>query len=140
MTDVEQMFYCFRVFPAHRNFLRFLWHEDNDVNPLIIKVVIYRKVPFVLPDFGSQVENVSCLRCSETVSHVKSYDAKKLFGKWLIFQKIDLNQTLLLPTIEWMSSVHGRWSHGKLVVEVPLQNDGEYFLRVLSSEPYTLRL
>lgn len=40
MTDVEQMFYCFRVFPAHRNFLRFLWHEDNDVNPLIIKVVI----------------------------------------------------------------------------------------------------
>lgn len=40
MTDVEQMFYCFRVFPAHRNFLRFFWHEDNDVNPLIIKVVI----------------------------------------------------------------------------------------------------
>lgn len=42
MTDVEQMFYCFGVFPAHRNFLRFLWHEDNDVNPLIIKVVICR--------------------------------------------------------------------------------------------------
>lgn len=40
MTDVEQMFYWFRVFPAHRNFLRFLWYEDNDVNPLIIKVVI----------------------------------------------------------------------------------------------------
>lgn len=26
MADVEQMFYCFRVFPDHRNFLRFLWH------------------------------------------------------------------------------------------------------------------
>lgn len=23
MADVEQMFYCFRVIPAHRNFLRF---------------------------------------------------------------------------------------------------------------------
>lgn len=70
----------------------------------------------------------------------KKLRRKEAIRKMADIQKIDLNQTLLLPTIEWMSSVHGRWSHGKLVVEVPLQNDGEYFLRVLSSEPYTLRL
>lgn len=28
--DVEQMFYNFKVTPEHRNFLRFLWHENND--------------------------------------------------------------------------------------------------------------
>ncbi|XP_061169198.1 uncharacterized protein LOC133178524 [Saccostrea echinata] len=30
--DVEQMFYNFKVSPEHRDFLRFLWHEDNDFN------------------------------------------------------------------------------------------------------------
>ncbi|XP_061192133.1 uncharacterized protein LOC133200331 [Saccostrea echinata] len=30
--DVEQMFYNFKVSPEQRDFLRFLWHEDNDFN------------------------------------------------------------------------------------------------------------
>lgn len=30
--DVEQMFYNFKVTPEHRDFLRFYWHEDNDLN------------------------------------------------------------------------------------------------------------
>ena len=30
MCDVEQMFHSFHVDPAHRDFLRFLWFEDND--------------------------------------------------------------------------------------------------------------
>lgn len=29
-ADIEQMFYCFHVKEDHRNFLRFLWHRDND--------------------------------------------------------------------------------------------------------------
>ncbi|XP_060602162.1 uncharacterized protein LOC132755319 [Ruditapes philippinarum] len=34
--DIEQMFYQFRVDETHRNYLRFLWYEDNDFNkPLI---------------------------------------------------------------------------------------------------------
>jgi hypothetical protein len=29
MADIEQMFYCFKVIPDHRKYLRFIWHEDN---------------------------------------------------------------------------------------------------------------
>lgn len=30
MTDIQQMFYCFRVDEKHRDYLRFLWYTDND--------------------------------------------------------------------------------------------------------------
>ncbi|XP_061170421.1 uncharacterized protein LOC133179742 [Saccostrea echinata] len=30
MTDVEQMFYCFRVQEEHRDYLRFLWYRNNN--------------------------------------------------------------------------------------------------------------
>ncbi|VDI23532.1 Hypothetical predicted protein [Mytilus galloprovincialis] len=29
-ADIRQMFYSFNVTPEHRDFLRFIWHEDND--------------------------------------------------------------------------------------------------------------
>lgn len=29
-ADIEQMFYCFRVCEKHRDYLRFLWFENND--------------------------------------------------------------------------------------------------------------
>lgn len=36
MADIEQMFYSFSVEERDRNFLRFLWHQDNDLSkPLI---------------------------------------------------------------------------------------------------------
>ncbi|XP_056003746.1 uncharacterized protein LOC125682784 [Ostrea edulis] len=36
LADIQKMFFCFRVEPQHRNFLRFLWHEDCDLNkPLV---------------------------------------------------------------------------------------------------------
>ena len=31
-ADVEQMFYSFFVAEKDRNYLRFFWHEDNDLN------------------------------------------------------------------------------------------------------------
>ncbi|KAH3817028.1 hypothetical protein DPMN_118554 [Dreissena polymorpha] len=35
-VDIEQMFYCFGVHESDRDYLRFLWHEDNDVSkPLV---------------------------------------------------------------------------------------------------------
>ncbi|VDI02925.1 Hypothetical predicted protein [Mytilus galloprovincialis] len=35
-ADVEQMFYNFKVSEEHRNYLRFIWHSDNDIEkPLI---------------------------------------------------------------------------------------------------------
>ena len=36
MCDIEQMFYAFHVNPEHRNFLRFLWFENNDPRQEII--------------------------------------------------------------------------------------------------------
>lgn len=32
MTDVRQMFYCFRVKDEHKDYLRFLWYHRNDPN------------------------------------------------------------------------------------------------------------
>ena len=30
-ADVEQMFHNFKVCEPHRDYLRFIWHRDNDV-------------------------------------------------------------------------------------------------------------
>ncbi|XP_061165100.1 uncharacterized protein LOC133174074 [Saccostrea echinata] len=35
--DIEQMFYCFKVCEPHRNFLHFLWHEDNNPEKKLIE-------------------------------------------------------------------------------------------------------
>ena len=35
-ADIEQMFYGFKVREDHRNYLRFLWHQDNDPDKEII--------------------------------------------------------------------------------------------------------
>ncbi len=37
LADIQQMFHCFLVHDDHRNFLRFLWHKDNDINKEIIE-------------------------------------------------------------------------------------------------------
>ena len=37
MADIQQMFYCFMVEEDHRNYLRFLWHEDNDLNNELVQ-------------------------------------------------------------------------------------------------------
>ena len=39
LADIQHMFYCFEVSEEHRNYLRFLWHQDNDVTK---KVIEYR--------------------------------------------------------------------------------------------------
>ncbi|VDI41660.1 Hypothetical predicted protein, partial [Mytilus galloprovincialis] len=35
-ADVQQMFYSFSVDEKHRDFLRFLWHEDNDLDKQLV--------------------------------------------------------------------------------------------------------
>lgn len=37
MADIQRMFYCFKVKEQHRDYLRFLWHRDNDVEKEIIE-------------------------------------------------------------------------------------------------------
>lgn len=36
LADIQQMFHCFLVHENHRNFLRFLWHEDNDLSKAVV--------------------------------------------------------------------------------------------------------
>lgn len=49
MADIRQMFYCFMVCKDHRNYLRFLWHKDIDVNKEVIdycmKVHVFGNLP-----------------------------------------------------------------------------------------------
>ncbi|GAA6218520.1 uncharacterized protein LOC119030469 [Lates japonicus] len=35
-ADIEHMFYCFVVREDHRDFLRFLWYEDNDLSKDVV--------------------------------------------------------------------------------------------------------
>ena len=37
MCDIEQMFHSFHVNPSHRDFLRFLWFEDNTIGKPIVE-------------------------------------------------------------------------------------------------------
>ncbi|PFX14657.1 hypothetical protein AWC38_SpisGene21175, partial [Stylophora pistillata] len=37
MCDIEQMFHSFHVTPKHRDFLRFLWFEDNDISKRVME-------------------------------------------------------------------------------------------------------
>ena len=37
MCDIEQMFHSFHVDPEHRDFLRFLWYEDNTPGKRIVE-------------------------------------------------------------------------------------------------------
>ncbi|MES9882937.1 MAG: hypothetical protein ABW185_18875 [Sedimenticola sp.] len=36
-TDIQQMFHCFYVNEAHRNYLRFLWYKDNDPDNALVE-------------------------------------------------------------------------------------------------------
>lgn len=36
-ADVQQMFYCFVVREDHRDYLRYLWYEDNDITKNIVE-------------------------------------------------------------------------------------------------------
>lgn len=72
MADVEQMFYCFRVNPAHRNFLRFLWHEDNDVNKPLIE---YRMTVHVFGNSPSPaIATYGMRRTVKEVEHIYETD------------------------------------------------------------------
>ncbi|KAL1280079.1 hypothetical protein QQF64_014679 [Cirrhinus molitorella] len=59
LADIQQMFHCFLVREDHRNFLRFLWHKDNDVNKEIIE---YRMKVHVFGNWPSPAVAIYGLR------------------------------------------------------------------------------
>ena len=60
MADIQQMFRCFQVKEDHKNYLRFLWYEDND--PQSIWWIIYRMCVHVFGDSKSPAVATYCLR------------------------------------------------------------------------------
>ncbi len=58
LVDIQQMFHCFLVCDDHRNFLRFLWHKDNNVN----KEVEYRMKVHVFGNWPSPAVAIYGLR------------------------------------------------------------------------------
>jgi len=44
LADIEMMFYSFEVHKEHRNYLRFLWHKDNDLSKELIEYRMTRHV------------------------------------------------------------------------------------------------
>lgn len=37
LADIQQMFHFFLVLESHRNFLRFLWYQDNDLSKPVVE-------------------------------------------------------------------------------------------------------
>lgn len=58
-ADVQQMFYCFVVREDHRDYLRYLWYEHNDVNK---NVVEYRMKVHVFGNSPSPAVAMYCMR------------------------------------------------------------------------------
>lgn len=49
LADIQQMSHCFQVHESRRNFLRFLWHQDNDLSKPVVeyrmKVHVFGNAP-----------------------------------------------------------------------------------------------
>ena len=56
-ADVQQMFYCFVVRSDHRDYLRYLWYEDNELDQ---KVVEYRMKVHVFGNTPSPAIAIYC--------------------------------------------------------------------------------
>lgn len=68
MADIQQMFHCFLVHENHRNFLRFLWHQDNDLSKPVIE---YRMRVHVFGNTPSPAVAIYGLRRAVTVGAQK---------------------------------------------------------------------
>ncbi|KAK7895294.1 hypothetical protein WMY93_020619 [Mugilogobius chulae] len=58
-ADVQQMFYCFEVCEEHRDYLRYLWFEDNDITKNVIE---YRMKVHVFGNSPSPAVAIYCMR------------------------------------------------------------------------------
>lgn len=58
-ADVQQMFYCFVIREDHRDYLWYLWYEDNDITK---NVVEYRMKVHVFGNSPSPAVAIYCMR------------------------------------------------------------------------------
>lgn len=73
-ADVQQMFYCFAVCEEHRDFLRFLWYEDNDLQKPIKE---FRMTVHVFGNSPSPAVAIYCLRRAALEAEVSNADARE---------------------------------------------------------------
>ncbi|VDI23124.1 Hypothetical predicted protein [Mytilus galloprovincialis] len=78
MADIQQMFYSFSVIEEHRNYLRFLWYEDNNIekelieyrmrvhafgnspSPAIATYALQKTAEITLQTYGKDVQDFVC--------------------------------------------------------------------------------
>lgn len=74
-ADIQQMFYCFEVREDHRDFLRFLWYEDNDLDKNICE---YRMKVHVFGNSPSPAVAIYCMRrAADEGEEEHGHDAKQ---------------------------------------------------------------
>lgn len=94
MGDVQQMFHCFVVREDHRDYLRFLWHHDNDLNKDIVE---YRMEVHVFGNSPSPAVAIYCLRRAA----VKDAQQNGPDTKHLVQHEFNVDDALIsLPTEE----------------------------------------
>ncbi|XP_075315887.1 uncharacterized protein LOC142375626 [Odontesthes bonariensis] len=73
-ADVQQMFYCFTVCEEHRDFLRFLWYEDNDLQKPVKE---FRMTVHVFGNSPSPAVAIYCLRRAASESTESTPEARE---------------------------------------------------------------
>lgn len=73
-ADVQQMFYCFTVCEEHRDFLRFLWYEDNDLQKPVRE---FRMTVHVFGNSPSPAVATYCLRRAASEATESTPEAKE---------------------------------------------------------------
>lgn len=123
MADVEQMFYCFRVNPAHRNFLRFLWHEDNDVNKPLIE---YRMTVHVFGNSPSPaIATYGMRRTVKEVEHIYGTDVTHYIERDFYVDDGLTSQQSVKDAVDLMKRTHKALSLGKLRLHKIASNNSE---------------
>lgn len=105
-VDVEQMFYCFSVGEKDRDYLRFLWHEDNDTSKPLVE---YRMCKHVFGNSPSPaIANYGLKKAAEKADDDVTHFVQKDFyvddgltSRPTVTQAVDLiknTQTVLADT------------------------------------------
>ncbi|XP_060787641.1 uncharacterized protein LOC132892997 isoform X1 [Neoarius graeffei] len=75
-ADIQKMFHCFMVRPDHRDYLRFLWHRDNNPTKDIVE---YRMKVHVFGNRPSPAVAMYCLRRAAQESEQEYGSAARRF-------------------------------------------------------------
>lgn len=116
MADIQRMFYCFKVKEQHRDYMRFLWHKDNDVEKEIIE---FRMCVHVFGNSPSPaVATYGLRRTAEIAENQYGHDVRKFAEKNFYFDDALTSLSspkeaisLLKRTLEALRTEGNLWLH-----------------------------